>query len=152
MDWQHNDKHRHSEKFQRKTGQAQSKKRKFSEKSSETSRGLAFAQIALFWMFLKEFGYQGNSVYCGLISLIFYFFFDVGQYISGLFSYKYLCKKTRKHIKEGKYSEEYINNKGVNTFPNLFFCLKVALLLVSSTCLGILFYKLLIGQIALPSH
>jgi hypothetical protein len=119
----------------------EAKKREFSVKASETSRSLAFAQIALFWMFLMEFKYHEIYVYIGLVTLVLYFFFDVGQYLSGLFSYKYLCKKARNSIKQEQYSEKDINNKGANTLPNMFFWIKVALLIISSVFLGISFYK-----------
>lgn len=119
----------------------ESKKREFSEKASVTSRGLAYAQIALFWMCLNQFEYKGAYVYVGLSTLILFLFFDVMQYLFGLFSYKLLCSKTRKNIKQGKCSQQYINNKGANILPNAFFWVKVVLLIFSSILLGISFYK-----------
>lgn len=119
----------------------ESTKREFSAKASDKSSALAFAELALFWMIIDKYHYQGSVAGWGILLLLLYFLCEMLQYISGLIAYKLLCLKIRKILKKKKWNKKDINNKGINKYSNFFFWTKAVFLAVSTILLSIAAYN-----------
>jgi hypothetical protein len=118
----------------------------YSDKASLLSRQLAFAGIAVVWLFKSGDGVNFQlpaSLIYPLLLLVLAFIFDLLQYLVGACIWYFFHRFHEKRMKSSNKDSSLLASHWYSKFIALFFCAKIISVLVAYLFLGKYFLTLL---------
>lgn len=110
---------------------------------TSTSRKLSFGAAAICWFFKTPEATFPTFVIFSLLSVVFFFTFDILQFLVAALSIRGWARKKQKEMlqEEGNLEAEVYKPSWINRAPFLLFLIKIVFLFISFFWLGAEFYK-----------